>query len=448
MHVSWTLAIVAALAAGGCYRRHTGGERAVDAGRADAAAPIGRDGASPGGRDAAVDAEVPLPIEPVDDPGPGGRPSDDPAAQTWGDPPDLDPDDPCCEPDGAPIDIPFADAPWGIPAIEWNGDGWGVLYPREDAAFQELARDGARVGAVRRLGPTGATGEDLGFEWAGGRFFTILPTAEPGVNLVGLLDRRGVLAGRWVSRGNLVSVAFVDREARWLALRSERGPDGPGAAVVVELDDRLEEVGSETLASGTVRHRPRPGPVVGLKSRAVAFIGGPPDEAGAHPLLVFAIGVPVPGSITTVGVISLENDASWTRATRLRDRAVFVQGPDGDRRGAVVLVDPFEGTSELRPWPARTPSVWGTELFWGAVGVDTHDVVATCSNYTSTPDGPGHGALLRLFGADGAPLGAPVIVAANVSGFSVGSDGGRVLVAWPRSADGVVRVQAYRLRGL
>ncbi len=450
MRSARTLCLLASVVAVGCYQRHAAGSApaaSTDAGDRDAGGLGGaRDAGPPVRSDAGTDAEVPLSPVPVATVGPDGRPSDDPSAGGWGDPPDLGPGDPCCEPIGDPIDIPFSDAPWGIPAIEWNGDGWGVLYPREDAGFQELDRDGARIGPVRRLGRMAVTGEDLGFEWAGGRFFAVLPTEEPGVSMSGLIDRRGVRAAGWVDRGNVLSVAFVDHMRRWIAFRQERGPDGLGAAVVVELDDRLVEVNAETLVTGSGRYRARPGPIVGLKSRTVAFLAGPEDASGRPTLAMFVVGVPVRGSIRALEPIPLETSAGWARAARLRDRAFYVQGPDGDRRGGVVIVDPFAGTSELSHWPERVPAAWGSELIYGAVGVDGRDVVAACGIYSSTPDGPGHGALLRLFGADGAPLGAPVVVEEDVEACSLGSDGDRIFVAWPRPRSGAVRVQGYRLR--
>ncbi|MCB9591966.1 MAG: hypothetical protein H6719_04475 [Sandaracinaceae bacterium] len=448
----WLVSLGIAIVLVGCYRRHEGeggGPTARDdASRRDGGSvePPRRDGGStpPARRDGGSDGETPLPPESFEDPGPDARPSDDPEAAGWGDRPDLDPDEPCCEPVGAPVDIPFADAPWGIPAIEWNGDGWGVLYPREASAFQQLDRDGARVGPVRDLAQRAATGEDLGFEWAAGRFFAVLPGELPGENLVGLLDRRGVRAVDWVDRGTIYGVAFVYHHYRWIALRRSRGRRGLGAVEVVELDPRLDEVAAVTAVEGDdLRMRPTPVGVVGLKSRAVGFVG-----EGAT-LRTYVIEVPVARPLQELEPVTLESAPGTltARATRLRDRAVLVQGPQDGVRGAVVEVDAFTGTLARHPWPASLPSAWGQEEINGAAGLDVHDLVAACANYTDAAGGTGPGVLLRLLGPDGEVVGAPVIVEEGAYGCSVGTDGARVFVAWPRRGSGAVRVQAYRVRG-
>ncbi|MCA9607144.1 MAG: hypothetical protein KC619_16170 [Myxococcales bacterium] len=421
----------------GCYARHVPTPPlAADAGRVERDA-----GTDAGG----VDAEVPLPWERTEDPGPDARPSDDPSARDWSHPPELEPDEPCCEPVGAPVDVPFSPAPWGIPAIAWNGAGWGLLYPRETTAFQALDPTGALEGPLRfyRDRPPSETGEDLGFDWAAGRYFTILLESVDDTprTVVGLLDRRGVIATPFTDLGPVRAAGFVDHRSRWMAVRRE--PDGFGSrrVAVMELDLVLRPIGEAVAFEGDGS----PLGVVGLKSRAVAFVltaGNtiraweltPPIEASLGPGVAFPELAPV-------------SDYTGLRVTRLRNRAVVVQAPSAAGPGSIATYDPFEHDARLHAYPVEGTSPFGRESARGAAGMDEIGVIATCTVF-HREDGSG-GVLLRVLGAEGEAIGAPVIVEerpAASDACAVGATGDAIMFAWPRAASGAVRVQRFRLR--
>lgn len=415
---------VAALALAGCHRSHGRSERATDAGGAATPGDAGR------GVDASADAAVALPRGPVDDPGPDARPSDEPEAAEWEAAPDLDPDAPCCDPAGAPTDIPIGRDPVGDVALEWNGDGWGLLYasisPRP--AFQELTRDGAAVGPLRRFDVTGLGARLV---WSGGRFGTLVVREGGGEqdSVFALLDRRGVVDAGWTDLSSSLPaigarLARVDHRDRWIVVQSHFGP-----VRAVEIDAAARVVGAAEIADrGNERSD-----VVGLKSRAAAFWRTNDGLfARALTLPIDAVDTPV------VHVTSAPTDQ--LASTRLRDRAVVISEGEGVGEALVGTFDPFTGeTTEARVALARIGATPGD-----VVGLDVPGLLAMCT----VDHGAGDiGVELRVFLPDGTLVGAPVRVGEDArANCAVGAQGDTIFVAWPRRYDGVVRVQGYRLR--
>lgn len=80
--------------------------------------------------------------------GPEARPSDYPEAKAWRDTAAPDPKKPCCT-QIAPVRIDGNTSVFGVAALAWNGDGWGVVWPVDGSlAFHALRRDGSLEGAL------------------------------------------------------------------------------------------------------------------------------------------------------------------------------------------------------------------------------------------------------------------------------------------------------------
>lgn len=270
-----------AIGAAGCYASHeredTGSAR--DAGALAFDARVALDA----GGDAASE---PLPIEPEPDPGPDGRPSDDPGSAGWVDP------DPSSFPADEPGVVPLGDAvridfPGGgrvASDLEWDGRRWGLLYSdSRKALFVPLQPLGAPDGAHVDLGPTSQTAVEL--VWAAGRFLVGMSaqeteTAEPHTATIGFLDERGVRASEWntfMPAADIAAARFVYGD-QWMVGWLD------GRDLFVRAVDSSAHWLGEALAL-TTRISLERVRLVGLKSRAIAFrLGG--EGTFAHVLSV------------------------------------------------------------------------------------------------------------------------------------------------------------------
>lgn len=219
--------------------------------------------------------------------------------------------------------------------------------------------------------------------------------------MVGLLDRRGVIATSFVDLGPVRAAGFVEHGNRWIAVRRE--PDGFGSRriVAMELDLVLRPQGEVIAFEGDAR----PLGVVGLKSRAVAFALSGRDVIHAWELTLPIGGAP--GSGRAFPALPRPSDSVSLRVTRLRDRAVVVQAPSDDSPGALATYDPFEGVVELHTYPVDGGSLFGSESARGAAGMDEAGVIVTCSVFRRDDGG---GVLLRVLGAGAESIGLPVVV--------------------------------------
>lgn len=410
-----------------CYASHSIEERA-DAGEDGGARPSLPD---LGGRDAGTpDAEVPLPPEPVPDPGPDGRPSDDEGADDWEEPPTLDPEDPCCLSLGEPQEIRHGRDTWGHLMMEWNGDGWGVLWSSRFSAFQPLDRDGSPVGPIRWLG-VGALGGNL--HWSGGRYGTLIAGAgdDPQDKVFALLDARGVRATPWTDLwAHLPSIharlARVEHMNRWLVVE---GYDSP--LNVVELDGEGVIVDHRELepmvrAAGVK--------VVALKSRAVVF-SRLPEHAAAHVLTV-----PIAESTIDPVILSEDDVGGGGAAARLRDAAVWLTNRDATGRGDLFVFDPFDGAAEHH-------TIDRLGRMRAMAGVDRYDLLAVCTR-GDDPDEP-DGLALTLFDRSGQQVGRSVGLTSGERTFgqcAIGVDGDRLFVAWNDYHRQRLLVHGFRIR--
>ncbi len=150
---------LAVVALPGCYLFHgiEGAGSSIDAGsmRADAVRPPSIDASDPPVSDAGParderdtatpDSGPPLPRAPEPDPGPDGRPSDDP--DDWVDPPDLGADEPCCVL-GDPVLVTSREAGTSLryepPLVAWRPGRWALAVTRYFERSEGTARLGSR----------------------------------------------------------------------------------------------------------------------------------------------------------------------------------------------------------------------------------------------------------------------------------------------------------------
>ena len=265
---SWVApACAIAISATGCYASH---ERDASGAARDAGAvePDGRVSRDAGG-DAAPE---PLPIEPEPDPGPDGRPSDDPGSGGWVDPDPsrYPPDEPGVVPLGDAVRIDFPGGGRVAVDLEWDGRRWGLLYSdSRRALFVPLLPLGSPDGAHVDLGLTRQTAAQL--VWAAGRFLVGMSTGgtetgEPLTATAGFLDARGVRASEWntfMPASRIAAARFVHGD-QWML-----GWLAGGDVLVRALDSNAHWLGEPlALTTGDSSQRVRMG---GLKSRAVAF---------------------------------------------------------------------------------------------------------------------------------------------------------------------------------
>lgn len=437
----FVVALVVALGATGCYRRHgelppdaAGGRR--DGGVARDAGGVGstRPDAGPG-RDA---GEAPLPRD-FEDPGPDARPSDDGGGAGWRDDPDLDPDGPCCDPLGPPVDIVVGDEAYGDVDLDFADEGWGVLYADIDhgAAFQALTLDGVLDGPTRSYPEVQAVGARLA--WGEDRFGALVVREGSGDQdtALALLDRRGVRAAGWTDlvphlpmptpRGaRPARVAYLDR---WLVV-SFTSPPGEGV-VALEIDGAAQVVGRADVAPRATERAQ----VVGMKSRGVVFWRTGDDT--------FARTLTVPLAELATEPIRLGDQ--WPGdlvAARFRDRsAVLSLAPLHDGGGWwFALFDPFTDEAEVH-WVPNDGHPIG--LASRMTALDDAGLLAFCATLP-TPEG---GLTVQLITPEGAPVGAPLEVMDDAGHTcALGAQGDRLYVAWARPRLGTVRVQGYALR--
>lgn len=186
----------------GCYEHHTvaseGGSdaRATDAGRRDAPSPDSggvdastRDGAIADTGPRLFDG-APFPDAEEGPVAPGERPSDDPSADDWLPSPPAS-DDPCCTV-GEIVGIDTLEDQGGVPAIAWNGNGWGVAwnsfrdFTYHQLAFRSLSETAEPIGSVSFF--EGFAGTPRGLAWANGRYGLLVTNS----SVLAVLDRDGL----------------------------------------------------------------------------------------------------------------------------------------------------------------------------------------------------------------------------------------------------------------
>jgi hypothetical protein len=196
-------ALALALMASGCFSSHELEPRSSDIAR-DASPPRPRvDAGTPDFPDADVTLPPVMGGDPIPDDEPdvtaGERPSDDPAADDWREPPSES--GACCEV-GAIVPLDDIDRQASAPVVAWNGSGWGVTFA-DLPAPPEWSGDPIRT-VFRRIDPMGHPSGPLsvldGFDvrptdlaWGNNRYGLITHGAmEGGPALLAILDSAGV----------------------------------------------------------------------------------------------------------------------------------------------------------------------------------------------------------------------------------------------------------------
>ncbi len=405
---SWTIPIIW-IAIAGCYQsqnvlttRDGGGSGPPDSG------PAWNGGPPP-----TVDAALP----PIDEPevGPDERPSDDPGAGAWMDPPVSS--NPCCEMGelvglGDPTHQAFP------PLVAWGGDAWGVVWaeqgaPADDPSepdhviFAQLGADARPIGA-----PTSVWGLGVpeALAYASDRY--AIGARRPGRaamnSYLGLLGPTGALV-------DFVPVdEFVDAVARYPVAHAWVALTGSGPMSLRRYDDALDPVGAPIdVGEGFAIYSG----LVALKSRLVAVVptldGVMHATFGGSELVPVSNGLLVrPGTYTNAS--GFEELGLATAATAMRDTVVAVV-MDGTDLWSVVY-DPFFDAIVNGPTRVvRTPALDGLDVAGdpegGTVGVCYVDGDGPYGGYR---DGtPQESTRIRfvLLGPDGTQLGTPVTIA-------------------------------------
>lgn len=341
-----------------------------------------------GGPPLTVDAALP----PIDEPevGPDERPSDDPGAGGWIDPPPAS-SNPCCDLGelvglGDPTHQSFA------PVVAWGGDAWGLAWaetsaPADDpsepdhALFAELDAD------ARPIAPP-ASVWGLGFPTAlayeSGRY--AIAAREPGRNpgpasYVGVLDPTGALVDFVAVDEFVHGVERYPAAHAWIALTASR------VTSLRRYDDALDPVGAPVELSENVGLYAE---LVALKSRLVAVLPAPDGVmhatfAGSE-LEPVSTGLLVrPGTYTSSGGFEVRGNAS--AATAMRDTVVAIAMDMTDVWS--VVYDPFRDAVVSGPMriarspadggPDEAPDGWPRQCAVAAAGRD-HYVVAFWQN--------------------------------------------------------------------
>ncbi|MDQ3036228.1 MAG: hypothetical protein M3Y87_27755 [Myxococcota bacterium] len=414
---------------GGCYLFHGLDARSPDADPSPTPAP--HDAGLPGRRDAGP-PPTPMPIDggplPDDEPDvvPGERPSDDPSAGGWIDPPPAG-SNPCCDV-GEVIGLDDPERPTTRPVIAWNGREWGVAWQDEERTgapdpafrvrFRRLDRAARPTSAAADV--PGVSGFPSALAWGGGRF-GLLTTAPEDARVVAPSATLAVLdaEGRLVDWAPVAASEHGGALARYelahgWAMATYRDIDGGGrgeSRLVVyggALDLRAERSLGETRYHDHVSLA-----IVSMKSSLVVaqsrddgialrtFTGGTLDEG---PSALFDAGLALAPPRGTGGA------AGALGATRFRDTVVVAaNGSDAIR---VAVFDPYRGAL------LGSPAVVGTTTMSTSPGIGADDqggTIGIC--YPTSVEGATepNGIDFVLIGPDGARIGAPVTIADGLS---------------------------------
>lgn len=375
---------------------------------------------------------------PSDEPdvGAGDRPSEDPGADEWRDPPPVDADS-CCEV-GVIVGLDDIDRQASVPVVAWNGAGWGVSFsdtpappdwsgPERRTLFGRIDEIGHAVGPPRVLGGFDAFPTDLA--WGNNRYalLTTGPRLSDGPALLAILDSEGE-ARQVTSIPESNGGAAVERYPLihgW-AVATYFDTDGgeSGLSRLVLFDDSLNRLPAEQDLGITLHADWRSISVVPSKRRLSvvhatengilhrAFDGVDLTEDTAARALVW------PGTYDVEGPRREEPPpqrvASAVSATRLRD-AVIVAFMNR-RDVATVVIDPFGEEPPTAPVPvAQSPSHRNP----GIAGDDITGTAGICFPSGAGPLGGGAPDADQLrfaaVGPDGQPVGEPVTIISDLS---------------------------------
>lgn len=414
-------ALVASITAGSCYQAQDV-LFTMDAGRGGAE-DAGR--RWEGGPPPTVDAALP----PIDEPdvGPDERPSDDPSAGGWIDPPPAS-SDPCCDV-GELVGLGDPSRQAFPPLVAWGGDAWGVAWADQaapvfdhetdpdHALFAQLDTDARPIMPTARIW---GLGRPFALAYASGRY--AIAAFPPGINTdfsyLGVLHPAGALVDYVaVDVGEQIQdVSRFPAAHAWVVMTRR----GPGASLR-RYDDALDPVG-DPIPLGDIR-ADYGATLVALKSRLVAVV--PTREGVQHATFAGSELEPIgAGLLVRPGTYRSEYGVDElgvaTAATAMRDTVVAIAMDTTDLWS--VVYDPFRGEVVSGPMRiARSPAYLGHDVAGdhegGTVGVCYPDGDAPYGGYHGDPPTPGPApdrVRFALLGPDGAPLGTAVTIASGL----------------------------------
>lgn len=382
--------------------------------------------------------------------GPDARPSDYPDADDWT---DADPSaiegDPCCELVGEPTQVDDAATHSRPGLVEWNGDGWAVLWtsswygPDGELLFQALDPDGQRIGSTAATA-TGDHSYAADIEWGSDRYGVTVYTPRGEMNAVAMLGADGADLTGWTMLGADATQPFLARYrhgAGWVVTYEHELEGSESAIEVVWVGDD-GAIDGEPKALGTSLSAGAR--VAGLASRAAAVW---PADRGIH-MRTFSW-PDVESEPPEFEILSVPTTADTSpEIVAYRDYAVVAIADADD--ATVVVVDPWE--NEIVAGPNAVASTDGTDGV-GTIrlaSAEDKGYLGACwlSAYPSLEGEEGE-ISFGLVGPDATSWGLPVVVTreANVGGCSVGWNGEEFLVLfWRHREDSSVWVQRIRPR--
>ena len=408
-------AAVAALGCmAGCYLSHgreapsgrdsDAAPRAADSGSAvDAGAPV---------LDASTPPSPPLPPLPDDEPdvGPDERPSDDPDADEWMDPPSgLGT---CCEV-GEVVGLDDIERQASRPRVAWDGTEWGVTWGDQPAPsaggllrllFRRIDGDARPTIGMVTVDEAGAAPTAMAYGNHRFGITTVTGRTGPRPGRLVVIDRDGRIRDERRFPDDLGGVAVTRHPAihGWATVATESDPEGDSStrAHLLVFDEslaeitrqELESVHTDTAGSAIVASKSVLVVASGEASTVIRTYRGPSIEEV---------------DVTDVGLLGPE-----LAGAAFRDTIVFAGREFGRGPLRTVVWDPFE-RRVISPPQNIGPTRSGSSLSIAADSIG--GTLGLCY-----PTGGGEGVrdpdalTFVLLGPDGAPIGAPVVVA---SGF-------------------------------
>jgi len=399
----------------GCYLSHgrdaPPAERDASRGPPDARSPA-RDAAPP---IPASDAGAPpLPPLPDDEPDvePGERPSDDPSASEWTDPPSGSGS--CCVV-GDVVGLDDITRQASPPQVAWDGAEWGVAWrdhfspattegDPSRTMFRRLAAEARPAIEAVVVDSVGAS--PTGMAYGNSRFGVVTRTGRDGVEpgRLFVVDREGRLRDEAAFPSLFGGVAITRHRAvhGWATVATERDPEGDGRtrAHLVVYDEALGEIARRALESLSTEGAASA--VVSSKSALVVASGEP--SAVIHTY--------VTTSIEEIDATDVGPLGSELAGAAFRDTAVFAGRSYARGPLRTVVWDPFE-RRVLSPPQIVAPTTSGQGL---GIGADSIGGTLGVCYPTGGVDGIRDADALTFFliGPDGARIGEPVVIA---SGF-------------------------------
>jgi hypothetical protein len=437
-----SIATAAVSCASGCYLAHgrdapAASERDASPGAADAGP--GHDAGAPRTEtDAGAPPLPPPPPLPDDEPdvGPDERPSDDPGAAEWLDPPRGF--GVCCEV-GEVVGLDDVTRQGSPPRVAWDGTEWGVTWadqasPSPESAgpprtlFRRLDADARpTIGAVT-VDEVGAAPTAMAY--GNHRFGVVSVTGRfrhrPGRLFV--IDRAGLIRDERAFPDRLGGVAIARHPAvhGWATVANGDDPEGDGTARahLLVFDEALAELARRELE--WVRTDGASSAIVASKSVLVVASGQPSAVIRTY----------TGASIEEVDATDVGPLGTELAGAAFRDTAVFAARDYGRGPLRTIVWDPFE-RRVVSPPQIVAPTRSGQGL--GIAGDSVGGTLGICY-----PTGGGEGfrdpdaLTFMLVGGDGAPIGAPVVIASGfryVASCAVASAGlDMYVVAWWNAA--------------